>query len=229
LLERLSSANYLVVATPFRLDFDYIRSCDLILTKFDNVGSQLAAEYGPLPVIGLGHSCGALLQTLITCLFPSAPRAANILISFNNKPAASAIPLLQEVIVPLAEQIYSDDQQSASVRESLANLRSTIDSVFDSYASSALSPSFIGKELLPFLRQGIEIIDQLPPVFKAIAGGRQEFEPTPKDTREVCRRMYRARRTLLVKFEDDSLDESEDIEKVLREANTIMRMKRPMV
>ena len=41
--------------------------------------------------------------------------------------------------------------------------------------------------------------------------------------------MYRARRTLLIKFENDALDESEDIEKVLREANTIMRMKRPMV
>ena len=41
--------------------------------------------------------------------------------------------------------------------------------------------------------------------------------------------MYRARRTLLLKFENDDLDESEVIEKVLREANTIMRMRRPMV
>ena len=41
--------------------------------------------------------------------------------------------------------------------------------------------------------------------------------------------MYRARRTLLVKFDNDAWDESEDIEKVLKEANTIMRMKRPMV
>ena len=56
-----------------------------------------------------------------------------------------------------------------------------------------------------------------------------EFEPNPVDTKEVCRRMYRARRTLLLKFENDSLDESEGIEMVLREANTIMRMKRPMI
>ena len=41
--------------------------------------------------------------------------------------------------------------------------------------------------------------------------------------------MYRARSTLLLKFRDDTLDESEDIEKVLKEANTIMRMKRPMI
>ncbi len=41
--------------------------------------------------------------------------------------------------------------------------------------------------------------------------------------------MYRARNTLLLKFENDALDESVDIERVLKEANTIMRMKRPMV
>ena len=229
LLERLSEANYLVVATPFRLDMDYIRSCDAILTRFDSIGSKLAQEYGPLPVVGLGHSCGALLQTLITCLFPSAPRAANILISFNNRPASRAIPLFQELIIPVAEQIYSNDERSVSFRESLLNFRASVDAVFDSYSNSAVAPSFVGKEVLPFVRQSLEIVDQLPFLLKIISDGKQEFEPTPKDTKEVCRRMYRARRTLLIKFSDDSLDESEDIEKVLREANTIMRMKRPMV
>lgn len=32
------------------------------------------------------------LQVLITCLFPDTPRAANALISFNNRKAQSAIP-----------------------------------------------------------------------------------------------------------------------------------------
>ncbi len=68
--------------------------------------------------------------------------------------------------------------------------------------------------------------------------------------------MYRARRTLILKFENDALDDSMDLQKVkrsdyyaaiyliifyflahvsthllqvLKEANTIMRMKRPMV
>ena len=62
-----------------------------------------------------------------------------------------------------------------------------------------------------------------------IASGKTEFEPTPTDTKEVCRRMYRARQTLVIKYNNDNIDESDDIVKVLREANTIMRMKRPMV
>jgi hypothetical protein len=180
-------------------------------------------------VIGLGHSCGALLQTLITCLFPEAPRAINILISFNNKPVASAIPAFEELVVPLSEQIMGDSESSVSLREAVSSARTAIDLAIDMFANSQLAPAFVGKEIIPLLREVIEIGDQVPPLLKIIAQGQREFEPTPADTKECCRRMYRARRTLLIKFENDGLDESEEIEKVLREANTIMRMKRPMV
>lgn len=229
LLEALADAGFVVVATPYRLDFDYVRVCDMILSKFDAVAVELAAEYGPVPVYGIGHSCGALLQTLITSLFPDAPRAANILISFNNRPAARSIPGLQEVVIPLAQFLDSTDEQSSAVRDGIVSLRSIFDTSIKAYAESQFSPAFVGKELLPLLQQALEIVDQVPPLLTDIARGTREFQPSPTDTREVCRRMYRARRTLLIKFTNDDLDESEEIEKVLREANTIMRMKRPMV
>lgn len=41
--------------------------------------------------------------------------------------------------------------------------------------------------------------------------------------------MYRARRTLLVKFQNDGLDESEELESVIQDAKDIMRLKRPMI
>lgn len=229
LLESLGNAGYIVVATPYRLDMDYVRSCDDILTKFDTAAIDLARQYGPIPVIGLGHSCGALLQTLITSLFPDAPRAANILISFNNKPAASAIPAFEEIIVPLSEQIMGDNTQSVSFRETIRTLRNNFDQAVHTASTSQLVPAFVEKNLVPLLKQSLEIIDQIPPLLKVIRDGEREFSPSPIDTKEVCRRMYRARHTLLIKFENDAIDESLDIEKVLREANTIMRMKRPMI
>jgi len=229
LLESLSEAGYVVVATPYRLGFDYVSTCDSILTKFDAVAVELAAEYGPVPVIGLGHSCGALLQVLITSLFPDAPRAANVLISFNNRPAALSIPGLDELVAPLSEVVMQEGEQGANIRAAVSGLRTAFETSLRAYAASALAPSFVGKEVLPLLQQGIEIVDQIPPLLGDIASGTREFSPTPADTREVCRRMYRARRTLLLKFDNDDLDESVAIEKVLREANTIMRMKRPMV
>ena len=229
LLEELCAAGYIIVATPYRLDLDYVRSCDDILSKFDNVAIKLVSKYGYLPVIGLGHSCGALLQTLITSLFPDAPRAVNILISFNNRPVSSAIPAFEEVILPISQQIMSDNTQSKNFRETVATIRNTFDNVFDMYASSPLLPQILKDELIPAVKNALEIADQIPPLLKTFANGKTEFIPSPIDTKEVCRRMYRARRTLLIQFENDSLDESDEIEKVLKEANTIMRMKRPMV
>ena len=45
----------------------------------------------------------------------------------------------------------------------------------------------------------------------------------------AARKAYRARRTLILEFENDGIDESEEIEQLLKEAESITRMKRPMV
>ena len=147
--------------------------------------------------------------------------------------------------------------QAAALRALLTDTRIAVDSALKSYAESSLAPRFVEVELLPLLSQGLEVLDQVPALLSYIARGSKsggagastsasgdsisssssssekpalrEFDPSPSDTKEVCRRMYRARRTLLLKFEDDTLDESLAIETTLREANTIMRMKRPMV
>lgn len=85
--------------------FGDAKVCDGILDRFEQAAVPLAAEYGALPVVGIGHSCGALLQLLITCLFPDTPRAANALISFNNKPVQEAVPGFEDLILPLVSQV----------------------------------------------------------------------------------------------------------------------------
>lgn len=54
LLENLVNEGYVIITTPYRLELDYIKSCDGILIKFDKIARDLAIEYGPLPVIGIG-------------------------------------------------------------------------------------------------------------------------------------------------------------------------------
>lgn len=46
LLESLADAGYIIVATPYRLNMDYVKICDQVLEKFDGVGYELASEYG---------------------------------------------------------------------------------------------------------------------------------------------------------------------------------------
>ena len=112
LLEALAREGFLVVSTPYRLEFDYLELTDKVLARFERAARPLAQQYGALPVIGVGHSCGALLHVLITCLFPDTPRAANALISFNNKPAGESVASFGSysiVVVYISARIASFD------------------------------------------------------------------------------------------------------------------------
>ena len=62
-----------------------------------------------------------------------------------------------------------------------------------------------------------------------VADGARDFVPTPASVRSAARKAYRARRTLILEFDDDPLDESGDIEALLNEARSVTRMRRPMV
>lgn len=62
-----------------------------------------------------------------------------------------------------------------------------------------------------------------------VANGASDFIPNPSSVRAAARRTYRARRTLILEFADDGLDESAEIENLLKEAESVTRMKRPMI
>ena len=102
------------MATPYTLSFDYIATCDDIIGRFERIAPSLARQFGPVPVVGVGHSCGALLQLLITTLFPDTPRAANILLSYNNKGVKEAIPLFDEVFAPLFVSLANNETNPLS-------------------------------------------------------------------------------------------------------------------
>jgi hypothetical protein len=54
-------------------------------------------------------------------------------------------------------------------RETISNVRGTIETLLDSYAQSSIAPKFVSSELLPLYRQGVEIVDQIPDLLLAIA------------------------------------------------------------
>jgi hypothetical protein len=129
LLEKLADEGFLIVATPYDLSFDHLVTCDDVLTKFENVAPTLAKQYGALPVVGIGHSCGALLQVLISCLFPDTPRAANALLSFNNKPVSEAVPFFEDFFAPVFSSLATQPIGGGG--------SSTTDSGTDSSSSSS--------------------------------------------------------------------------------------------
>ncbi|KAL3800060.1 hypothetical protein ACHAW5_003708 [Stephanodiscus triporus] len=267
MLERLSSRGYLVVATPYQLSFDHLTTCDEIIGRFELVAPDLAK---PVPVVGVGHSCGALLHMLITSLFPDTPRAANALISYNNRGVSEAVPLFKELVVPLfsdgdrngselmkamievaREQINgevpSDDALRRLVRSlpgpipglSLENIlpsslvsipppiRESLTRLLTGPVHDALSnaPGNVPSLLL----QSLGVAAQVPKLIDEVEGGARDFTPTPDAMSSAARRAYRCRRTMILQFEDDALDDSPALEGYLREAESVMKMKRPMI
>jgi len=281
ILEKLSSSGFLIVSTPFTLSFDYITTCDDIITKFERIAPNLAQQYGPIPVVGVGHSCGSLLHVLITTLFPDTPRAGNVLMSYNNMNVKDAVPLFEEVVVPLFIQLNSNgtgmmlepflgvDYPSSSTEvlnlsidlgrnlvqgtipsdEAITNIiQKTTPKPFSSIVpkdisiptpirnsieSNLLNPLNRAKSdagITPLLLQSLDVLEQIPSLIEEVANGAKDFNPSPSSVRAAARRAYRARKTLLVQYDDDPIDESEEIESLLKEAGeTVMKNKRPMV
>jgi len=270
LLERLSRRGYLVVATPYQLSFDHLKTCDEIVGRFELVAPDLAKQYGAVPVVGVGHSCGSLLHMLITSLFPDTPRAANALLSYNNPSVADAVPLFEEAVVPL----FKDERRNGSglmkamigvareqfngkvpSDEALLHLLQSLPTPFPKEVTeSILTPSLVtlpapiresltnllaeptynalsnNKLNIPsLLLQSLDVTQQIPKLIDEVQEGARDFVPTPDAMSAAARRAYRCRRTLLLQFENDSLDDSESLEGYLKEAESVMKMKRPMI
>jgi len=271
MLERLAAEGYLIVATPYDLSFDHLTTCDMVLSRFETIAGSLAQTYGALPVIGVGHSCGALLQLLITSLFPDTPRAANALISYNNKPVQDAVPVFEEVVAPfftyvaarndtsrrnggeiisvglelakagVTGKLPSDDlltkamkiamfppSMDGRIKDKHINVPDVIRDAYGSLvgpASSALSQAGLSPLVFDFL----ETLEQVPKLINEVADGARDFNPTPEEVSAVAKRAYRARRTLIIKYTEDNLDESDKMQELVKAAGQVIRMKRPMI
>jgi hypothetical protein len=170
----LAFQGFLVVATPYQLSFDYLEASDQVLSKFERMAPDIARQYGAIPVVGIGHSCGALLQLLITCLFPDTPRAANALISYNNKPVSDAIPFFEEFFAPAFTQLANDTNMLFPINSNDAL------SLWLRLLKSATEEGVPSDELL----QEAARIFYPPPLFSKTQSSRPEEIQIPEEFRD---------------------------------------------
>lgn len=211
LLECLTRRNILVVAVPYSTGFNHTRIADEVQYKFDRCMASLGrhldtADAPTLPVYGIGHSLGSLVQLLISVRYASQ-RAGNVLISFNNTPLDD-VPLIapflgpaSRVVGPLLSQISTSPARSALVN-ALEGLRRT-------------SPSLV--------QQFLPVLDQLEPIFSSLSNGTAEFVPHPEETAEQLRTQYGVPRNLIIQFSSDTIDESPRLNSVLEANSTVAR------
>lgn len=120
-------------------------------------------------------------------------------------------------IGPLQNLVPETIEIPPAIREAYATITSP--------ATTALTNAGV----IPYTDQTIAILQQIPPLIEEVAHGARDFVPPPASVAAAARRSYRARRTLIVKYNNDGIDESNDIEELLIEAEQVTRMKRPMI
>ena len=212
LLSDLADEGYVVLATPYKLQFDYLQLCDEVLTATEPTYRQLCDEYGELPLIGVGHSCGALLHLLSSSVFRTTggfadvPRRANVFVSFNNKRASDAIPLFGTLVAPAAASLLQLEQRAlfAPLLQTAAVARAQLELLAARGGAKAEeggvedgSPAARAKELAAMAVQLLPVVEQVTPILREIDGGRTEFTPSPPDTRGAAAMLYVANETLV--------------------------------
>ncbi|GAU40612.1 hypothetical protein TSUD_189890 [Trifolium subterraneum] len=198
-LERLSERGVLIIATPYASGFDHFLIADEVQFKFDRCYRTLQETVKDLPIFGVGHSLGSLVHLLIGSRY-AVQRSGNVLMAFNNKEASSAIPLFSPVLVPMAQNfgpLLSDIFSSPTLR---AGAEMTLKQL---------------ENVSPIMKQVLPLVDQLLPLYMDLAKGREDFTPKPEETRRLIKSYYGVSRNLLIKFNDDSIDDTPTLAQVL--------------
>lgn len=201
LLEALAERGALIIATPYATGFDHLKTVDQVYFSFSRCIKSLGPGIQMVPSYGLGHSLGSLIHVLM-CSRYVVPRDGNILMSFNNKPATDSIPFLSPLIAPSARALGPLLSQLAT-----SPLRAGVEQWLDVLKGAVPSDAF---------RQLVPVVEQLTPIYLDVANGTQEFTPPPEETRQIIRDGYAVRNNVLLKFSDDSIDETSVLASVLQ-------------
>lgn len=221
LLQNLCSRGYVIVAAPYNIGFDHLALVGEIVDRWERVESDLAARYGALPVIGLGHSAGCVFHALGSSLFDDAmQKAGNVLVSFSNRPARKAIPEYERVVLPVARAIMDvDGVVPGELREMVRGVGEMVE---EAVMRNVLTPTRVRENVVPSVREVGMLGRQIWPILKEVAeggkeGGLREFYPTAEMVVDAVRGLYAVGETLVVRFEGDGLDDGEVLAEALRE------------
>lgn len=225
LLQRLADSGCTVISTPYSVTFSHQDCAEKIYETFnDTLGtmrsSSRTAWAVPMncPISGVGHSNGALVLALIGC-FGYSTYDSNVLISFNNLQVKEAVP------VPLTPLQSAASTTRSVIGQSLAEatdsiLQAAVDLARSTLVTNSksvqtkLRDQYIGMNdsTLNELRS---TISQLGSVLDGLADGQTDFEPVPDVNRALFRERYSVPRTLLIRFSDDSIDETDVLSEAL--------------
>ncbi|GAX79140.1 hypothetical protein CEUSTIGMA_g6580.t1 [Chlamydomonas eustigma] len=220
LLEILANDGYTVVSTPYAITFRHLDCALAVKRQFVDSVEELRlspsqADLVPSSALclGVGHSMGSLLHLLIGSTNSDLPpTVANALMSYNNKQVSDAIPVpgLLDALAPAVQAARTLPPNTFfGTPPKPSELLST--------AASWLPPSLreVVDEGGRLTRAGLAL-EQLGTVVGEVGDGTTAFDPSPAEARRMISRSYAVQKTMLVRFSDDGIDETPEVETLLR-------------
>jgi hypothetical protein len=229
LIESLvEKGRIVIVATPCSglAGMDHYKAAYEAAFKFQTACSVLRSDLGSdvfdadeLPTIGVAHSLGCKVQILMNSIDDTRAaagreRAANVHLAFNNFAASESVPILKDL---------SKLQQN--IAQGIASAAPVLDQI--STVASELKNTAAFKDVLgtPGANQAFSFLEDLNRIGKTAAsnfGGEvlEEFSPSPADTMRLLSQDYSVSRNLVIKFLDDSIDQSIPLCEQLRDKFT---------
>lgn len=210
-LERLCERGYVIVATAYEIGFDHLEIAAEIAENWERVEQDLALQYGEIPVIGLGHSAGALFHVLMGSLFEEAtPRVGNVLVSYSNREVAKAIPGYRDVVRPVVEGMVGwVDGVGGGIRD---EVEGWVGRMEGNVVESTWVPRRVKSHVMPSVREGGRVVTQVWGVLEEIAGkkgrGDGEFYPGVEEVGKAVQKLYAVEENLVVTYRGDFLDDS---------------------
>jgi len=245
LLTSLAKQGHMIVVTtipPVQSDHYEIAS-NVAKSLIDCYASCLpglvGSELPNVPLIGLSHSLGGKLMTLVNSnkkYRRQLPRrSGNVFLAFNNydfnqsmtystdaMKRTAANTDVNEVMKSIAD-IQSFVQDISSSTKAFGDLLADGSKLIQGIDARRVLDSFN----LPSETISDDMVDQFNQVrnqvgqtvdaaAKAAAKDITQFKPSPKETWQIMAEGYNIQRNVLFKFVDDDIDQSCELEKVLR-------------
>eukprot|EP00871_Galdieria_phlegrea_P001592 jgi/Galph1/2433/GphlegSOOS_G1084.1 len=215
-LESLQEEGHVVVTSPYNTSFDHLTAADSVSTNFNRVLEKLKMEYSvDLPVIGLAHSLGCIIQILSCSLFRHTV-AGNIFLAYNNKPLEQAVPQYKEFFVPSLGAISNMlPRGETSWTESASAIQKRLESVIDSVVD-VINSDVVRNELYPNWKDLQSVWRQVDQLLEEVQNGKEEFYPSPEDIENVILYKYKVQQNYLIRCLHDAIDESLQLCRLLR-------------
>lgn len=167
----------------------------------------ISDEYGKtsanqMKIVGMGHSLGsrllAILNTSQKCKRIAFKRDGNVFISFNNYNAVESVPGIKNLSKGIIEE--TDNDEGHNFRDQRRK-----------YPDDRFDETEIGlSDVISAVTEGLQ--DQMS-LFKTIitpdfVKSDLEFQPTPSQIWKGLQTNYNVRKTLVVQFDNDNIDQS---------------------